>query len=267
MKIVVCIKQVPAASNVEIDPESGTLKRAGSESKTNPYDLFALEAALRLREKLGGTVTALTMGPPQAEEMMRDAYSMGIDHAVILSDKKFAGSDVLATSYTLSQGITALGEFDLILCGKQTTDGDTAQIGPALAEHLHLPHTAWAGEICEASDTYIRVRQKLSAVTQVSEMNYPCVITVDKDLVVPRLPSWKLKKAAEGRPVRFMTFQDLPDQDMTRYGLIGSPTTVERIFPPEKSASRIYVDGTPEEKAGKLYEVLKKAKFLQAGGK
>ena len=267
MKIIVCIKQVPATSNVEIDAQSGTLKRVGSESKTNPYDLFALETALRLREKLGGTVTALTMGPPQAEEMMKDAYSMGIDHAVILSDKKFAGSDVLATSYTLSQGIAALGEYDLIICGKQTTDGDTAQIGPALAEHLHLPHTAWVSEICEATETSIKVRQKLSSVSQVSEMSYPCVITVDKDIVVPRLPSWKLKKATEGRPVQILTFTDLPEQDMTRYGLIGSPTTVERIFPPEKSVSQVYLEGTPKEKAEALYGILKKAKFVQGGGK
>ncbi|HIZ44523.1 MAG TPA: electron transfer flavoprotein subunit beta/FixA family protein [Firmicutes bacterium] len=266
MRIIVCIKQVPASSNVEIDPQSGTLKRAGAESKTNPYDLYAIEAALRLREKLGGTVTAITMGPAQAEEMMRDAYSMGVDHAVILSDKKFAGSDVLATSYTLSQGITALGDFDLIICGKQTTDGDTAQIGPALAEHLHLPHTAWVSEICEATDTFIRVRQNLTSYTQVSEMEYPCVITVDKDMVVPRLPSWKLQKATAERPVQYLSFEDLPDQDMSRYGLVGSPTTVERIFPPEKSAGQVYLEGSAEEKTEALYEILRKKKFVQAGG-
>lgn len=265
MNIIVCIKQVPASSNVEIDEANGTLKRIGSESKTNPYDLFALETALRLREQLGGTVTALTMGPAQAEEMMKDAYSMGVDHAVILCDRKFAGSDVLATSYTLSQGIASLGDFDLIICGKQTTDGDTAQIGPALAEHLHLPHTAWVSEICGATDTAIRVRQNLSSVTQVSEMNYPCVITVDKDIVVPRLPSWKLKKATESRPVQFLSFQDLPEQDLSRYGLVGSPTTVEQIFPPEKSVSQVYLQGTPQQKARDLCAILKKAKFVQAG--
>ena len=129
MKILVCMKQVPAGTKVDIDPETGAMKRLSGETRTNPYDLFALEAALQLREKVGGSVTVLTMGPPQAEEMMRDAYTMGADDAVILSDRKFAGADVLATSYALSQGITAIGDIDLIICGKQTTDGDTAQVG------------------------------------------------------------------------------------------------------------------------------------------
>ncbi|MDY3249597.1 MAG: electron transfer flavoprotein subunit beta/FixA family protein [Candidatus Choladocola sp.] len=132
MKIIVCMKQVPAGTRVDIDPETGAMKRMSGETRTNPYDLFALEAALQLREKAGGTVTVLTMGPPQAESMMRDAYTMGADDAVILSDRKFAGADVLSTSYVLSQGIQVLGGADLIICGRQTTDGDTAQVGPPL---------------------------------------------------------------------------------------------------------------------------------------
>ena len=143
MKIVVCMKQVPASSKVDIDPETGAMKRMSGETRTNPYDLFALETALQIREKVGGTVTVLTMGPPQAEEMMRDAYTMGADDAVILSDRKFAGADVLATSYALAQGIQVIGGADLIICGRQTTDGDTAQVGPAIAEHLTIPHAAW----------------------------------------------------------------------------------------------------------------------------
>ena len=139
MKIIVCMKQVPAGTKVDIDPETGAMKRLSSDTRTNPYDLFALECALQLKEKLRGTVTALTMGPAQAESMMRDTYTMGADDAVILSDRKFAGADVLSTSYTLSQGVQLLGGADLIICGKQTTDGDTAQVGPALAEHLHIP--------------------------------------------------------------------------------------------------------------------------------
>lgn len=132
MKIVVCMKQVPATSKVDIDPETGAMKRMSGETRTNPYDLFALETALMIREKTGGTVTVLTMGPPQAEEMIRDAYTMGADEGVILSDRKFAGADVLATSYALAQGIQVIGGADLIICGRQTTDGDTAQVGPAL---------------------------------------------------------------------------------------------------------------------------------------
>lgn len=163
------------------------MKRLSGDTRTNPYDLFALETALQLREKLGGTVTVLTMGPPQAEEMMCDAYTMGADDAVILSDRKFAGADVLATSYALAQGITVLGGADLIICGRQTADGDTAQVGPAIAENLTLPHAAWVAEITGADESAIRVRQDLVSVSQESEIPYPCLITVDKDMCVCRV--------------------------------------------------------------------------------
>ena len=155
------MKQVPASSKVDIDPETGAMKRMSGETRTNPYDLFALETALQIREKVGGTVTVLTMGPPQAEEMMRDAYTMGADDAVILSDRKFAGADVLATSYALAQGIQVIGGADLIICGRQTTDGDTAQVGPAIAEHLTIPHAAWVAEIVDVNEKAIQVRQDL----------------------------------------------------------------------------------------------------------
>lgn len=199
MKILVCMKQVPAGTKVDIDPETGAMKRLSGETRTNPYDLFALEAALQLREKVGGSVTVLTMGPPQAEEMMRDAYTMGADDAVILSDRKFAGADVLATSYALSQGITAIGDIDLIICGKQTTDGDTAQVGPAIAEHLGIPHAAWVSEIVDADSESIQVKQDLVSVSQTSKIPYPCLITVDKDMCVPRLPSYLLQKQSKDR--------------------------------------------------------------------
>lgn len=262
MRTIVCMKQVPAASKVEIDPETGTLKRLGSQSKTNPYDLFALETALRIKEKMGGTVTVLTMGPSQAESMIRDAYSMGADEGIILSDKKFAGSDVLATSYTLSQGIRAIGDFDLIICGKQTTDGDTAQIGPALAEHLGLPHVAWVSEICRIDETSIQVRQDLSEITQVSELAFPCLITVDKDIFVPRLPSYRLKQATAQKPIRVMSFEDMPEKDLTRYGLVGSPTSVEKIFAPEATKGQQYLKGSEQEQAEQILDILMDRKFV-----
>ncbi|HIV25295.1 MAG TPA: electron transfer flavoprotein subunit beta/FixA family protein [Candidatus Scatomonas pullistercoris] len=262
MKIIVCMKQVPASSNVEIDPETGAMKRLSGDTRTNPYDLFALETALRLRESLGGTVTVLTMGPSQAEEMMRDAYTMGADDAVILSDRKFAGADVLATSYTLMQGIQVLGGADLIICGRQTTDGDTAQVGPAIAEHLGIPHAAWVAEIVQADVHSITVRQDLSSVTQVSQLPYPCLITVDKDSCVPRLPSYLLKRSTAGRPVRFLSFEDLPDQNMTRYGLVGSPTSVERMFSPPPAEKQVYLQGSAEEKAEELFSILTGKKII-----
>lgn len=265
MKIIVCIKQVPAAAKVEVDPETGTLKRVGSETKINPYDLYALETSLRLREQLGGTVTALTMGPQQAAEMMRDAYRMGADDTAVLSDPKFAGSDVLATSYTLAQGIRVLGGADLIVCGRQTTDGDTAQIGPAIAEHLGIPHTAWVSAIEQVSADSLRVRQELAGVTQISEMQWPCLITVEKNIFVPRLPSYLLGLAKAKKPVRFLSSEDLPDQSLSHCGLIGSPTTVERMFPPESSSGQVYVEGSSTEKADRLFEMLTARKLIEEG--
>ena len=235
MKIIVCMKQVPAGTKVDIDPETGAMKRMSGDTRTNPYDLFALETAISLREKLGGTVTVLTMGPPQAETMMRDAYACGADDAVILSDRKFAGADVLATSYALAQGIQVIGGADLIICGRQTTDGDTAQVGPSIAEHLTIPHAAWVAEVTDVTDHSITVRQDLVSVSQVSELPYPCLITIDKDTCVPRLPSYRLKKATADRPVRILSFADMPDQDLSRYGLVGSPTSVEQMFAPKEA--------------------------------
>ncbi|MCI7813601.1 MAG: electron transfer flavoprotein subunit beta/FixA family protein [Lachnospiraceae bacterium] len=262
MKIIVCMKQVPAGTKVDIDPETGAMKRLSGETRTNPYDLFALEEALQLREMLGGTVTVLTMGPPQAEEMMRDAYMMGADDAVILSDRKFAGADVLATSYALTQGIEVLGGADLIICGRQTTDGDTAQVGPAIAEHLGIPHAAWVAEVVGADEKSIRVRQDLVSVSQVSEIPYPCLITVDKDMCVPRLPSYLLKQASKGRPVRVLSFEDMLDHDLSRYGLIGSPTSVERMFAPPEAERQVYLQGSAEEKADALFQILTDKKLI-----
>ena len=262
MKIIVCMKQVPASTKVDIDPETGAMKRLTGATRTNPYDLFALETALQLRELVGGTVTVLTMGPPQAEVMMRDAYTMGADEAVILSDRKFAGADVLATSYTLSQGIQVLGGADLIICGRQTTDGDTAQVGPAIAEHLGLPHAAWVAEIMHADNKSIQIRQDLVSVSQVSEIPFPCLITVDKDICVPRLPSYRLKKATEGKTVRFLGFDDLPDRDLTRYGLVGSPTAVERMFAPPEKEKQVYLQGNAQEKTDELFRILSGKKII-----
>ncbi len=262
MKIIVCMKQVPATSQVEIDQETGAMKRLSANTRTNPYDLFALETALQIREELGGTVTVLTMGPTQAEEMMKDAYTMGADDAVILSDRKFAGSDVLATSYTLAQGIRVLGGADLILCGRQTTDGDTAQVGPAIAEHMGIPHCAWVSEIVNVNEEAIEVRQDLVSVTQVSRMHYPCLITVDKDMCVPRLPSYILKKKTSDRPVRILNFDDLPDKNLSRYGLVGSPTSVARMFAPPAADSQVYFNGSAEEKTRQLFDTLISRKII-----
>ncbi|WP_281532816.1 electron transfer flavoprotein subunit beta/FixA family protein, partial [Anaerocolumna aminovalerica] len=155
MNILVCIKQVPETNKVEVDPVTGVLKRNGVSSKMNPYDLYAIETALRIREEKGGTITVVTMGPNQAISIIREAFSMGADKGAIISDRKFGGADVLATSYTISQGIKKLGQFDLILCGKQTTDGDTAQVGPEVAELLQIPSVSNVCKIKEIADNSI----------------------------------------------------------------------------------------------------------------
>ncbi|MDF3004416.1 MAG: Electron transfer flavoprotein beta subunit [Oscillospiraceae bacterium] len=265
MNIVVCMKQVPATSEVEIDAETGSLKRLGAAARTNPYDLYALEAALRIRESVGGKVTVLTMGPPQAESMMRDAYMMGADDAVILSDRKFAGSDVLATSYTLSQGIRLLGGADLILCGRQTTDGDTAQVGPAIAEHLGIPHAAWVGKILKADENSITVEQALASIMQKSRLNFPCLITVEKNVCVPRLPSYRLKQRAMTHPVQTLGFDQLPGKNLSRCGLVGSPTHVENMFAPPANAKKVLLTGNTAEKAASLITVLKEKRLLEGG--
>ncbi|MCD8365066.1 MAG: electron transfer flavoprotein subunit beta/FixA family protein [Clostridiales bacterium] len=262
MKIVVCIKQVPGTSQVEIDEETGVLKRDGAAAKINPYDLYAMETALRLREQYGGTVTAVTMGPPQAEVMMKEAYMMGADDAYIFTDRVFTGADVLATSYTLAQGISAIGDFDIIVCGRQTTDGDTAQVGPAMAEYLDIPCAAWVREIGEMDGKTITVGQDFVDVKQTAKLRLPCLITVKKEIYTPRLPSYRLKAASKDREVHMVTFADFSDQDKNHYGLKGSATSVERIFPPETHDGQVYLQGDAADVAEKLADLFVKRKYL-----
>lgn len=262
MNILVCIKQVPGTNKAEVDQKTGVLKRDGIDSKMNPYDLYALETALWIKEKVGGTVTAVTMGPPQAESIIREAFMMGVDEGYIFSDRKFAGADVLATSYTLSQGIRAIGEFDLIVCGKQTTDGDTAQVGPAVAEYLGIPHVTWVCRIEEVDNEKIIVEQDMADSVEAAELRYPCLITAEKGIMQPRLPSYRRKLDTLDRPVKILSFKDFADQDERKYGLNGSPTQVERIFPPETNTRREIWEGTSEVLAGKCFIKLKDLKLF-----
>ena len=187
MKCIVCVKQVPDTANVEVDPVTGVLKRDGTQSKLNPYDLYAMESALEMKEQQGGTVDVITMGPGQAKEALKECMCMGADRAGLISDRKFAGADVVATSYTLSQGIRRMGEYDLILCGKQTTDGDTAQVGPEVAQWLGIPHASNVLEIRETGPGWIRVRINMDGYEQIQAMDLPCLITMDMDLACTTL--------------------------------------------------------------------------------
>ncbi len=262
MKILVCIKQVPESSQVEVD-ENGVLVRDGVDSKMNPYDLYALETALRIREDVGGEVVVVTMGPTQAQAVIREAYMMGADRGYVFSDRKFAGADVLATAYTLSQGIMAVSSPDLIVCGKQTTDGDTAQVGPALAEYLRIPHVAWVRDLLEVNLEGITLEMDMVNTVEVVRMQYPCLITVEKDIFQPRLPSYRKKLASAQREIKVLSFADFVDQDEDNYGLKGSATQVERIFNPQASGERELWQGNGAELGDKLLAKLVELKFIQ----
>ncbi len=263
MKIVVCIKQVPGTAQVEIDPETGVLKRDGVASKMNPYDLYALETALRFKQQYDAEITVITMGPPQAQAVIREAYMMGADHGVLLSDRRFGGADVLATSYTLSQGIGSLGGFDLIICGKQTTDGDTAQVGSELAEFLGIPHVTSVCRIYEVTEKDITAELDMPLHLATAKLSFPCLITVEKGIFEPRLPSYKLKLATSDRPVKVLTLNDMEDKDPGHYGLNGSPTQVKRIFPPENTSTHEIWDADEDTLTDQLFQFLQDKKFLQ----
>ncbi|HHY44258.1 MAG TPA: electron transfer flavoprotein subunit beta/FixA family protein [Firmicutes bacterium] len=270
MNIVVLMKQVPGTSSVGVDPTRGTLRREGVPAQTNPYDLHALEAALALKEQVGGTVTVVSMGPPQAEAVIREAYWMGADHGILLTDRVFAGADTLATAFTLSQALKTL-EFDLIIAGMQSTDGDTAQVGPGVAEFLDIPHVSYVREIKGVAGpevgagTYplpegaarLTVTADLGDTLLIQDVCLPALITVTKDLNQPRLPSFKLRKAVADKPVSVMRAEDLPASPKPYYGLAGSATRVEKIFPPERTVVREIWEGEPDELASRLAVLLR----------
>ena len=262
MKILVCVKQVPGSNNVEVDPVTGVLKRSGVPSKCNPYDLYAIETALSLAERFGGTVESLTMGPPQAKTVIQETICMGAEHGTVLTDRKFAGADVLATAYTLSQGIRSCGKYDLIICGKQTTDGDTAQVGAEVAEYLGLPNVSNVLSVDDLQDGKLRLTAALDNKIITMDIALPCLISVDGDINTPRLPSYKIRKTLSDDAVKFLTFADFSDQDANHYGLSGSATQVERIFPPEKQSQKRNIEGDSEAQATALFELLYQKKML-----
>ncbi|MDF2537173.1 MAG: electron transfer flavoprotein subunit beta [Herbinix sp.] len=261
MNILVCIKQVPDTNKVEVDPVTGVLKRNGVESKMNPYDLYAIETALRIKEKTGGEIWAVSMGPGQAASAIKEAFAMGVDHGALISDRKFGGADVLATSYAISQGIKKLGDFDLILCGKQTTDGDTAQVGPEVSEWLNIPCLSNVSKIAEIGEEDMTVEMDMTHDIEIAKIKFPCLLAVDKDIFMPRLPSYVKKQETKDREITIITLNDLEDKNEKNYGLNGSPTQVERIFPPEVNSHREMWNGTGTELTDQLVTKLKELKF------
>jgi electron transfer flavoprotein beta subunit len=251
MNVVVCIKQVPGTTEVKIDPQTNTLIREGVKSILNPFDAYALEEGVRVKEQHGGKVIAISMGPPQAEEALREAITAGADEAILLSDGAFAGSDTLATSYVLAKACAKIGDYDLIICGRQTIDGDTGQVGPELAEKLGIPFVAYVSKIEEIKDGYMRVRRMIEEGYEVIEMSLPAVITVVKEINVPRLPSLRGMAQARSAEIPVWTAQGL-GVPMEKVGLPGSPTRVVRIFRPQRVRRGELLQGSLERRVEEL---------------
>ena len=254
MRITVCVKQVPDTAEVRINPETNTLIRDGVPSIINPYDMHAIEAGLQIRETTGGSVTVLTMGPPQAETALREAIAMGADTAVLLTDRAFAGSDTWATAYTLAKAIEHIGA-DIIICGKQAIDGDTAQVGPEVAEFLDIPHVAYIRKIEEVTDNRIVVQRLMDDGYDIVASALPVLLTVVRELNVPRMSSLKGKMAAKKAEIRKLGAADIGAEEES-LGLTGSPTQVRNIFAPEVKKDRKMFEGTAEEKVDALVREL-----------
>lgn len=260
MNIVVCIKQVPDSDKVTIDRETNRLNRAGVPSIINPFDENALEMALQLKDKHGGKVTVLSMGPPQADEALRTALSHGADEAVLISDRKFGGADTWATSYTISLAIKKLGGADLVLFGKQAIDGDTAQVGPGVAHFLDYPMITYAKGVEVTGETF-----KVTKVTEdgyeVWDLDKPAALTVVKEANQLRMPSLKKKMAAKKAEIPVWGFDEL-EPDESCIGLAGSPTKVSKVFAPPIKLNKEILSGEPSDMVTELIQKLKERNVL-----
>ncbi len=265
MKVIVCVKQVPdTEAAVKIDPETKTLMREGVESITNPFDEFAIEEGLLTVEKYGGDVHVISMGPPQAQEVLRNAYAVGAENVYLISDRAFAGADTWATAYTLASAIKKIGDFDLIICGKQATDGDTGQVGPGIATQLNIPQLTYVDKVVEIDpdNKKIKVERLLEDGKEVVEASLPALITVVKDINEPRLPSlFGIKKAAKIE-IPTWTAEDLP-VEKEKLGLEGSPTEVVKVFTPEERGGGEILEGEIPEVVSTLVDKLMDMKFIQ----
>jgi electron transfer flavoprotein beta subunit len=255
MHFVVCIKQVPDTTDVRIDPKTNTLMREGVSSIVNPFDVYAIEEGIRLKEKHGGKVTVVSMGPPQADAAIREALSMGADQGILISDRAFAGRDTWATSYTLAMAIRKIGDATLVICGKQASDGDTAQVGPGIATHLGLPQITYVRKIEKLDGKSVVAERLLETGFEAIESSLPCVLTVVKEINQPRLPSLRGKMAAKKSTVPVWTAGDI-GADPSLIGLDGSPTKVVRIFTPPAREGGEIIGGEPDQAVARLVELL-----------
>lgn len=261
MNILVCVKQVPDTTEIRIDPVTNTLIRAGVPSIVNPYDGYALETAVRLKEAYGGTVTVISMGPEQAKAALKECLSLGADKAYLITDRAFGGSDTLATSRVLAATAKKLGGFDLILCGKQAIDGDTGQVGPEMSQHLNIPQISNVSSI-EIEDGVLRANKEFEDGYEVIESSMPVVVTITKTPFEPRYATIKSKMAANRAVIENITIADL-DIEAETVGLKGSPTKVKKSFtPPAKSDGVLIHEDSGVDSALKLVQLLRENKVL-----
>jgi len=263
MEIIVCVKQVPETTNVAWDPKTGAIVREGAPGVLNPNDKNALEVALQLKEKHGNVmITAVSMGPPQAEESLRESLSIGVDKAVLLSDKQFAGADTLATSYTLSLAVRKIGCFDLILCGKESADGVTGHVGPQLAEFLNLPQLTYATEIA-VRDQRVQIKQKLEDCHRILESPLPALVTVEPGCNQPRIPSMEqIMEAYQGKEVLFWGAKDLGGSN-ENFGLKGSPTQTRNVYLHKIERGKVqYLEGGADEISRNLMLLLEQKNLI-----
>jgi electron transfer flavoprotein beta subunit len=254
MKIIVCIKQVVAGDQVKIHPQTHGLVRTAECSSLNPFDLFALEMAVRLKKEHSGSITVLTMGPKISEEVLREALAFGADRGILLSDLRFAASDTLATSYVLGMGIRKIGPFDLILCGMRTTDSDTAQVGPQLAEELDLPHVTGVEKI-ERTKNLFRVERVSDGFREILEVSVPALFTISAKGIV-HLPSLvEIQEAFIKYPIESWNLEDLKAEP-TKVGMAGSGTRVEKLIPIAPQKSCTFIEGDTRQQAKLLLSKL-----------
>ncbi len=256
MNIVVCLKQVPGTTQVKINPETNNLIRDGIENIINPLDTYAIEEAVRLRERFGGGVTAISMGPPQTEAALREAISLGVDEGILLSDLAFAGADTWATSHTLSVAIRKLDQTNLVICGRQTLDGDTGHVGPQLAQMLSLPFIAYVSQIEDVADGGMRVRRMVEDGYEIIESPLPAVITVVKEINTPRLPSLRGIARAKSATITVWGAKEL-NVAPNLVGVSGSFTQVIRVYTPERVCRGEIFEGETENQVACLIDRLK----------
>ena len=261
MNICVCMKQVPGTTEVKINPDTNTLIRQGIENVINPFDAYAIEEGVRIKERNGGKVTVISMGPPQAEDALRETISLGADEAVLLSDGAFAGADTWATAYTLAKAVEKTGDCALVICGRQTIDGDTGQVGPEMAEMLGIPFVAYVSQILDISDHAILLRRMVEEGHEIVQTELPAVITVTKEINVPRLPSLRGITKSKSAVIPTWGIAELGiDKEMV--GRSGSSTEVIKVFFPQREHVAEMLEGDIETQTSKLIDRLKTTGFL-----